>query len=115
MCKDVFGCVAVVNEVNTDPKGRADMPKTSYSKPGIGATGKTGSWRTFEPKIDYDSCNKCRTCWLHCPEAVISLNDDGSPIIDYDYCKGCGICAEVCPPKCIEMVRAGEAQKEAKA
>ncbi|MCK5239384.1 MAG: 4Fe-4S binding protein, partial [Candidatus Thorarchaeota archaeon] len=40
---------------------------------------------------------------------------DGTPHIDYDYCKGCGICSQVCPPKCIEMVRTGEAQKEAEA
>jgi len=67
----------VVNEVDTEPEKREDMPKTSYSKPSIGATGETGSWRTFEPEIDYD------------------------------YCKGCGICAEVCPKGCIEMVRVG--------
>ncbi|MBD3407053.1 MAG: 4Fe-4S dicluster domain-containing protein [Candidatus Lokiarchaeota archaeon] len=88
------------------------MPKTSYSKPSIGATGKTGSWRTFDPVINYKDCSKCRTCWLHCPEAVISLEDDGTPHIDYDYCKGCGICAQVCPRKCIDMVRKGTRDEE---
>lgn len=97
----------VVNEVDTEPEKREDMPKTSYSKPSIGSTGETGSWRTFEPDIDYDECTRCRTCWLHCPEAVIELDEDGTPHIDYDYCKGCGICAEVCPKGCIEMVRVG--------
>ncbi len=95
----------VVNEVDTDPKSRDDMPKTSYSKPSVGSTGKTGSWRTFDPVIDYDNCNKCRTCWMHCPEAVISIDEDDFPRIDYDYCKGCGICSQVCPPKCITMQR----------
>ena len=98
----------LVNEINTEPKTRADMPKTSYSKPEIGSNLKTGSWRTFSPVIDYDECNKCRTCWLHCPEAVISIDEEEFPRIDYDYCKGCGICAQVCPKHCIEMVRAGQ-------
>jgi hypothetical protein len=43
-----------VNEVNTEPKGKKDMPKTSYSKPTVGATGKAGSWRTFDPVVNYD-------------------------------------------------------------
>ena len=105
----------LVNEVNTDPKGIKDLPKTAYSKPSIGATGKTGDWRTFDPVVNYDECNKCRTCWLHCPEAVISIGEDDFPVWDFDYCKGCGICAEVCPKKCIEMVLTTERRKEAKA
>ena len=95
----------LVNEVNTEPTGKKDMPKTPYSKPTIGATGKTGSWRTFDPIVNREECNKCRSCWLYCPEAVISIDEEGFPVVDYDYCKGCGICAEVCPKKCIEMVR----------
>ncbi len=87
------------------------MPKTSYSMPVVGSTGKTGSWRTFDPVIDYDSCIKCRTCWLYCPEASIDIDEEGYPRIDLDYCKGCGICAQVCPKKCIEMVR-GEVARE---
>jgi len=102
----------LVNEINIDPKSRADWPATSYSKPVIGATGKTGSWRTFTPLIDYDECSRCRTCWLHCPEAVISLDEDGTPHIDLDYCKGCGCCAEVCPKKCIAMIREGFDEEE---
>lgn len=97
----------MVNEVNIEPKTREQMPKTSYSKPVISSTGKTGSWRTFDPVIDLNRCSKCRTCWLHCPEAVIDIDEEGLPHIDLDYCKGCGICAQVCPRKCIEMVRPG--------
>jgi pyruvate ferredoxin oxidoreductase delta subunit len=97
----------LVNEVNTEPKTRDEMPITPYSKPVVGSMGKTGSWRTFDPVIDYDKCNRCRTCWLYCPEAVISLDDDDTPHIDLVYCKGCGICAQVCPKECIEMVRKG--------
>jgi pyruvate ferredoxin oxidoreductase delta subunit len=99
---DVF---LVVNEVNVEPESIDDMPKTSYSKPSIGSMGKTGSWRTFNPVINYEECNKCRTCWLYCPEAVIDIDDEDFPRIDLEYCKGCGICAQVCPKECIEMVR----------
>jgi pyruvate ferredoxin oxidoreductase delta subunit len=98
----------LVNEVNTEPTGKKDMPKTPYSKPTIGATGKTGSWRTFDPIVNRDECNKCRICWLYCPEAVINIDEEGYPVVDFDYCKGCGICAEVCPKKCIEMVRTSD-------
>lgn len=101
----------MVNKVNIEPNTKEDMPKTSYSQPIPGSHGKTGSWRIFEPNINYDECNRCRTCWLHCPEATISVDEDGTPHVDYDYCKGCGICAQVCPKKCIEMVRAGERQE----
>lgn len=113
--RTVWTCILLVNEVDTEPEGLKDMPKTSYSKPCVGATGKTGTWRTFDPVIDYDECNRCRTCWLHCPEASISVDEDGTPRVDYDYCKGCGICADVCPKKCIEMVRTTERRKEAEA
>ena len=101
----------VVNEVNTEPQNRKQMPKTSYSRPMIGSTGKTGSWRIFDPVIDYGNCSKCRTCWLFCPEAAISIDEDETPHIDLDYCKGCGICAEECPKKCIAMVRSGETKE----
>jgi pyruvate ferredoxin oxidoreductase delta subunit len=107
--KDVWH---LVNEVRTEPKTRSDMPKTSYSKPMVGSTGMTGSWRTFDPVIDHSKCSKCRTCWLHCPEATITVDEDGTPHIDLDFCKGCGICAQVCPKKCIEMVRTGGKREE---
>jgi pyruvate ferredoxin oxidoreductase delta subunit len=43
-------------------------------------------------------------CWLYCPEAAITIDDDGMYGFDLFYCKGCGICAEECPKKCITMV-----------
>jgi pyruvate ferredoxin oxidoreductase delta subunit len=101
----------LVNEVDTNPETRADMPKTPYSEPCEGSMGKTGSWRTFDPVIDYDECIKCRTCWLYCPEACITLDEDGTPHIDLEYCKGCGICAQVCPKDCIEMERKMELEE----
>jgi len=47
-------------------------------------------------------------CWVYCPDAAISLQEDNSPKIDYDYCKGCGICANECPVKAIAMHREEE-------
>lgn len=81
----------------------------SRSTPGPGDGGKTGSWRVLRPVIDLTKCipaktNKraCFTCWLYCPDCVVSKTIP--PTIDLEYCKGCGICAEECPAEAIEMV-----------
>lgn len=81
----------------------------SRSNPGPGDGGKTGSWRVLRPVIDLTKCipakkNKkaCFTCWLYCPDCVVSKTVP--PTINLEYCKGCGICAEECPAKAIEMV-----------
>jgi pyruvate ferredoxin oxidoreductase gamma subunit len=73
------------------------------SVPAEGVAGKTKLWRDFRPEIDYDSCNDCLNCWLHCPESAIRLNDRVE--IDYDYCKGCLVCVNVCPKKAISSER----------
>ncbi|MDD4127937.1 MAG: 4Fe-4S binding protein [Methanomicrobium sp.] len=75
--------------------------KLAISRPKIGASGKTGSWRTFKPVVDMDKCNKCGNCYRFCPDGAIDTEFN----IDYDFCKGCGICVEVCPKKAIVMVR----------
>ncbi len=73
------------------------------SVPSEAAMGKTGSWRTFKPVIDYSKCINCYLCWLYCPFSVISKSEEGV-VIDYEYCKGCGVCANVCPVKAIAFV-----------
>ena len=80
----------------------------SRSDAGPGDGGRTGSWRVLRPVIDLEKCipartNKpsCFTCWLYCPDAVISKTIP--PKIDYVYCKGCGICSEECPADAIRM------------
>jgi 2-oxoacid:acceptor oxidoreductase delta subunit (pyruvate/2-ketoisovalerate family) len=90
------------------PKTRKEMPLTPISYPTVGSMGKTGSWRTFRPEVDYSKCTRCTLCWIYCPDAAITRQKDDSPKIDYDYCKGCGICANECPVKAITMKREEE-------
>jgi len=74
--------------------------------PGSTRINKTGGWRTFIPRTDYNICIGCGTCSRVCPEYCIKMTDiEGKkkPVNDYDYCKGCGICAEECPVKAIRM------------
>ncbi|MEM0038677.1 MAG: 4Fe-4S binding protein [Zestosphaera sp.] len=74
------------------------------SRPTVGVSGRTGTWRIQRPVYNAGKCIKCRLCWLYCPDSVIDLSEGGDFIlIDYDYCKGCGVCASVCPTKAIEM------------
>jgi pyruvate ferredoxin oxidoreductase delta subunit len=75
--------------------------RLALSEPVEGASGKTGSWRTYRPEIDREKCNECGLCILYCPEAAISED----LVVDLRYCKGCGICANECPKKAIVMKR----------
>ena len=84
-------------------------PLISISEAGPGDAGRTGSWRVMRPILDTAVCipskrgkEACFTCWLYCPDGVIS--GTVPPTIDLEYCKGCGICAEECPAKAIKMV-----------
>jgi 2-oxoacid:acceptor oxidoreductase delta subunit (pyruvate/2-ketoisovalerate family) len=90
------------------PKRRKELPLTPLSCPTVGSMGKTGSWRIFRPGIAYSKCTRCTLCWVYCPDAAITREEDDSPRIDYDYCKGCGICANECPTKAITMKREEE-------
>jgi pyruvate ferredoxin oxidoreductase delta subunit len=77
--------------------------RLALSRPKEASSGKTGSWRTFVPRVDRETCNACGLCAQFCPEGVI----DEDLEIDLSFCKGCGICAEECPKKAIAMEREG--------
>ncbi len=57
----------------------------------------TGSWRQFRPVLQPEKCTRCWLCFVWCPEAAISLDQDEFPVVDYDVCKGCLLCAHECP------------------
>lgn len=67
---------------------------------------KTGSWRTFKPVHNMDTCIHCLFCWVYCPDEAVIVEDGKFKEFDYSLCKGCGLCAAVCPEKAnaIEMV-----------
>lgn len=84
-------------------------PLISISEAGPGDAGQTGSWRVLRPIIDTTVCipakrgkEACFTCWMYCPDGVISRTVP--PAIDLTYCKGCGICATECPAQAIRMI-----------
>ncbi len=65
---------------------------------------RTGDWRADRPVTDKSKCIKCGMCWLLCPDAAITQNEDGTFEANLFYCKGCGICVRVCPKDAITMV-----------
>lgn len=60
---------------------------------------KTGSWRTFRPRLIEENCIHCLFCWIFCPDMAVNVKDGKMAGFDYDFCKGCGICARECPGK----------------
>ncbi len=74
------------------------------AQPGNAREFLTGDWRTQHPVLDKDKCIRCGRCWIYCPEAAYSENEEGFFVCDLNYCKGCGICAQECPVGAITMV-----------
>jgi NADPH-dependent glutamate synthase beta subunit-like oxidoreductase len=51
-------------------------------------------------------CNSCGTCFVFCPDGVITW--DEGPVIDLEFCKGCGICVAECPGHAVILVNERE-------
>jgi pyruvate ferredoxin oxidoreductase delta subunit len=66
---------------------------------------KSSSDRTMRPVVNFDTCIKCRQCWIDCPDECFEISPEALHPVNYEYCTGCGICANVCPVEdCIVMV-----------
>src|SRR5919112_117764 len=66
---------------------------------------RSSSDRTMRPVVNFDTCIKCRQCWIDCPDECFDISDEELHPVNYSYCTGCGICANVCPVEdCIVMV-----------
>ena len=93
-------------------KNRQKRIVASTQVPVEGEAGKTGSWRTLRPVLNLEACtcakkqeHVCHLCWLYCPDAAISMDEEGYPSFNYEYCKGCGVCANECRVGAIKLVR----------
>lgn len=68
---------------------------------------KTGNWKVFKPKVDFNKCIHCMICVMDCPDICIPEKDGKRLETNFYFCKGCGLCMDVCPVKCIKMVKDG--------
>jgi 2-oxoacid:acceptor oxidoreductase delta subunit (pyruvate/2-ketoisovalerate family) len=58
--------------------------------------GHTPEKDALKPVWDKLVCARCALCYLYCPDAAISRQEDGYFDADLDICKGCGICHREC-------------------
>lgn len=66
---------------------------------------KTGGWKVFKPKVDFNKCIHCMRCVAYCPDMCIEHKNGKRGKTNFEMCKGCGICAKICPVKAISMVK----------
>jgi ferredoxin len=57
--------------------------------------------RRFTPSgwtsiIDPVLCGGCEDCVAPCPQAAITMNEEGKAVVNQEYCVGCGICKSKC-------------------
>lgn len=80
-----------------------ELPPGCVVKPGSTRENLTGDWRSSYPLLNRERCIKCGLCWIFCPDASLTRDQEGFYKVDFDYCKGCGICARECPAGAIQM------------
>lgn len=65
----------------------------------------TSNWRIIRPVFDHETCNRCLTCYISCPDSCLSFNEEEEQIEwNWKFCKGCGICINECPVGAISAV-----------
>jgi pyruvate ferredoxin oxidoreductase gamma subunit len=111
--REVFDALSAVTFQCRPDEAEDDVVAILYRDPNRGAPTifeagnaglrRTGSWRVERPAIDRGRCTRCGLCFIRCPDAAITLDEQGYPVIDYDHCKGCLICQQVCPVHCISF------------
>ncbi len=60
------------------------LPSESVKKPEL------------KPVWDKDLCARCALCYIFCPDAAISRQDDGYFNADMNICTGCALCHREC-------------------
>ncbi|MBI5199817.1 MAG: 4Fe-4S binding protein [Nitrospirae bacterium] len=65
----------------------------------------TSNWRIIRPVIDHEKCTRCLNCYIFCPDACWSYNEEANMMeLNLKYCKGCLICINECPPNALTEV-----------
>ena len=98
-----------MTRATVNKKFPGDIPIGTYG-PAMQLTETLEGWRNVKPIINNDICNKCKWCYLVCPEGVV-FSEDNNMKIDYRFCKGCGICAKECKKTAIVMEKEDSANE----
>jgi len=65
----------------------------------------TSNWRVVRPVIDHEKCTRCFTCYIACPDACWSFNEQEEKMEwNWKFCKGCQICINECPADALKAV-----------
>jgi quinone-modifying oxidoreductase subunit QmoB len=55
------------------------------------------------PRINLNSCTKCRRCTVECPFGAIDETPESFPILNPTRCRRCGTCMGACPVRVISF------------
>ncbi len=65
----------------------------------------TSNWRIVRPVIDHEKCTLCLTCYIACPDACWSFNEQQEKMEwNWKFCKGCQVCINECPADALKAV-----------